>query len=358
MGLGKLIVDASGNLRKPTVLVGSGMITYAKVEENSIPDKPAMGALAALEPEYSPFKFDRLTYPITGLGEGQKYPHYITFYINIRDQSKYKLEQKVNTTNRESELQKNSRKSPSYNNATLPIVGDTINFKRKTTRTTQAIHLYMPDSVHWAYRNHYRDVGLTDALPFTKIGELGGDVVDAVKKGIKDGSNISTIVGNIIKKSGPLATEQLAPLFGIERDLALSSLGYAVNPNIDVIYGAPELRTFIFDFVFAPRSSKEANMVRAIIRALKFHAAPESSPDSSFGRYWIPPTEFDIEFSVDSMGKISTCVLESIDVDYAPNGWAAYAEEESRKDMPTNIRMQLQFRELEFITKERISEGY
>jgi hypothetical protein len=212
----------------------------------------------------------------------------------------------------------------------------------------------MPDTLHWSFQNQYRDVGLTDALPMTKAGEIGTDIYSAITNGISNGSNLSTILKDALKSIAPAISES-AP---IDRDLAVSSLGYAINPNIDVIYGAPNLRSFVFDFMFAPRNSQEANEVLAIIRAFKFHAAPESSPMSTLGRYWIPPTEFDLEFSVQTMGKISTCVLETIDVDYAPNGWAAYKEDGTQNDMPVNIRMQLVFKELEFMTKERISEGY
>jgi len=344
-----------------TVAIGGSSVIFTSVANAQTPNppvKPASGPLAALES--SPFSFDRLHYPLTDLGEGLRYPHYVTFYINARTQSKYLQEKQVNTLNRESVLQRNARQRAGYDNINLPIIGDTVNFRRKTTRTTQAIRLYMPDTMHWAFRNQWKDMSLTDVLPSiaTKATELGSDLVGAIRGGIADGSSLSKMAGDILKSTAPLGVEQLAGKLGIDRDLAVSSLGYAVNPNIDVIYGAPDLRSFVFDFMFAPRSTKEASEVLAIIRAFKFHAAPESSPDSGAGRYWIPPTEFDIEFSTESMGKVSTCVLEQIDVDYAPNGWAAYQEELSKNDMPVNIRMQLVFKELEYITKELVEKGY
>lgn len=344
-----------------TVAIGASSVIFTSVanaESPKPPLKPATGPLAALES--NPFSFDHLNYPLTDLGEGRRYPHYITFFINARTQSKYLQEKQINTINRESVLQRNARQRAAYENIDLPAIGDKVNFRRKTTRTTQSIRLYMPDTMHWAFRNQWKDVSLTDALPAiaTKITELGSDIVGAIKGGITDGAALSTMASSILKSTAPLAVEQLAQKLGIDRDLAVSSLGYAVNPNIDVIYGAPDLRSFVFDFMFAPRSTAEANEVLAIIRAFKFHAAPEASPDSGAGRYWIPPTEFDIEFSTQSMGKISTCVLEQIDVDYAPNGWAAYQEELAKNDMPVNIRMQLVFKELEFITKELVEKGY
>ncbi len=338
------------------VKVGAGAATIAAITPKDIPVKPAEGPLSSLHK--SPFDFTRLSYPITGLGEGQRYPHYITFYINARKQSKYLSNYRLDTQNRESVLQRNAANTNGLHQLSVEIAGTEINFKRKTTRTTQSIRLYMPDTLHWSFQNQYRDVNLTDALPLTRAGELGTDIFNAIRNGIKDGSNLSTILGNVLGSTAPNIAERVGETLGVERDLATSTLGYAINPNIDVIYGAPNLRSFVFDFMFAPRNSQEANEVLAIIRAFKFHAAPESKQDSVLGRYWIPPTEFDIEFSVGTMGKISTCVLETIDVDYAPNGWSAYTEDGARQDMPVNTRLQLVFKEMEYITKERVMEGF
>jgi hypothetical protein len=53
------------------------------------------------------------------------------------------------------------------------------------------------------------------------------------------------------------------------------------------------------------------------------------------------------------MGRISTCVLQNITVDYAPSGAAFYND-----DSPVNTRMTLQFKELEFITKHLVERGF
>jgi hypothetical protein len=54
--------------------------------------------------------------------------------------------------------------------------------------------------------------------------------------------------------------------------------------------------------------------------------------------------------------RISTCVLQSIDVDYAPNGFSAYevpGEQAlpGRTGMPVAIRLSLNFKETEILTK-------
>jgi hypothetical protein len=118
--------------------------------------------------------------------------------------------------------------------------------------------------------------------------------------------------------------------------------------------------------MFYPRSQTEAKAVMKIIKKLKFHQAPEIASRTG-GRFLIPPSEFDIEFFYNgsenpNIPKISTCVLESIDVDYAPNGFSAYevpgelVAAEGGTGMPTGIRMSIQFKETQIVTKEFLRE--
>jgi hypothetical protein len=105
-----------------------------------------------------------------------------------------------------------------------------------------------------------------------------------------------------------------------------------------------------------------------IIEEFRFHAAPEIDT-SSGGRYLIPPSEFDIEFHMNgapnpNIPRISTCVLQSIDIDFAPNGWSAYEVPGQVRGVtggsgtPTAIRLNLTFQETQMITKELIRANY
>jgi hypothetical protein len=192
------------------------------------------------------------------------------------------------------------------------------------------------------------------------MGMVSG-AVGAGKSIAESGSGDKGFLANLVGAKGekaigaalPFAEGALTSFLG-DRELATSAFGVIVNPQIDVLYTSPELRTFSFEFLMAPRSVKEADEVARIVYLFKFHAAPEILNDGTgFGRYFVPPSEFDIKFSVDTLGMISTCVLEDLTVDYAPNGTAFYGN-----DAPVFTRMTLRFRELEFITKELVREGF
>jgi hypothetical protein len=230
-------------------------------------------------------------------------------------------------------------------------------FLRKVRRTKQAIALYMPDTLNFVYSQSYNDLAVFDTLG--NVGTAlaaGSSLVDAVKSGANQNApvNVASFGLEFLRKNASGAIGNLA-------NIGLAQLGVASNPGLEVIYGSPSFRTFRFDFLFYPRSKQEGETVQGIINSLKFHQAPEYASQTG-GKFLIPPSEFDIEFYHNgkinpNIPKISTCVLTSIDLDYAPNGFSAYevpAESASigGTGMPVAIRMSLNFKETQIVTKE------
>jgi hypothetical protein len=136
-----------------------------------------------------------------------------------------------------------------------------------------------------------------------------------------------------------------------------------INPAVEVIFSTTYLRSFNFTFNFAPRNEQESLALQAIIRTLRFHAAPEINTGGAggygIGLTWIPPAEFDITFfnkGVENFAlpRINTCVLERIDVNYSPfDRYATFSN-----GHPVAVNMMLQFREVEVIHKARVVKGF
>jgi hypothetical protein len=137
-------------------------------------------------------------------------------------------------------------------------------------------------------------------------------------------------------------------------------LGAVVNPLLEVIYRAPQFRSFQYDFIFYPRDEREAVEVQKIINSLQYHQAPEFKQGSA-GSLLIPPSEFDIEFYYGgkknpNLPAVGNCVLKSIQVNYAPNGFSAYEVPGQNATvggtgMPVAIQVSLQFQETTYLTK-------
>jgi hypothetical protein len=228
----------------------------------------------------------------------------------------------------------------------------------KTTRLTrEAIALYMPDTLMFTHQQSYEGISIG--------GETLGQAVAAGQSfldTLKEKGLYNATTGSLFKSAAGFLGQRLANALGGTGQVGLQALaGIATNPLLEMIYKSPNFRTFQFDFMFYPRDEKEAYEVQKIIESFRFHQAPEFVQGAQ--GFLIPPSEFDIRFYYGgyqnpNIPQIATCVLNTVDVDYAPNGWSAYETPgESRPElgttgMPVAIKMTLQFTEKEYFTKE------
>ena len=244
-------------------------------------------------------------------------------------------------------------------NSIKRITGGSLNFLRTTKLTTDAIALYMPDTLQYTYAQSYDQLSLGSELAGQALAG-GKSIYDAFQSGSAEG------IGAIGKTAAEIAKQKagtgVAKLLGSEQtgQAILAATGRVQNPMLEMVYKSPNFRTFQFDFTFYPRDEREALEVQRILERLRFHQAPELMPNA--GGFLIPPSEFDIKFynsgkENPNIPQIATCVLVSLDINYAPNGWAAYETPGEnnpalgRTGMPVSIQATLQFQEMTYLTK-------
>ena len=244
-------------------------------------------------------------------------------------------------------------------------------FTRRAARSDLLV-MYMPNAA-WddSVNNSYNKQSMTEAL-----GNLGiaAEVAGSVGKAIKEeqasapGGPFSQAWAGIKgafkgvgdAASGPAGMEVAGKVLDNEplANAGLAALGYAKNPQEELLYGGTDLREFMFEFTMTPRNIKEAQSIRDIIRLFKYHASPQYADNQ--GRYIIPPSYFDISFKrhgqVNTMlPRISTCSLTQVRINYSGGleQWATYED-----GMPIQIQMALSFTELEMMHKDLRKQGY
>ena len=231
-----------------------------------------------------------------------------------------------------------------------------VGFERTIYRTTDTIALYMPDTLNFSQNEVYTDLSLVEDNYKLMMGlTAGASAVDSYQAGKS--------YDETLKNLSPFMVNLLSQGFGNLGGVGFAAItGMVQNPMLELIYYSPQFREFQFEFMFYPRSQNEATQVQNILDRLRFHQSPEIYKDS-YGFFLIPPSEFDIKFYYngtenENIPKISTCVLTNMNVDYAPNGFAAYEAGNSSSPslggtgMPVGIRLTLMFKETEYITKE------
>ena len=156
----------------------------------------------------------------------------------------------------------------------------------------------------------------------TKIGNL--DIVGALKGMVdKAGEEINAALGD------PETKQAVAAYFAgqaVGANVLTRATGTVINPNLELLFSGPRLRTFNFNFTLTPRSDDEAIMIRKIIRFFKLTSAPIIS---SSGNFLETPCVYTLQYIFDDeageaqhpyLNKFKPCALTQFDVNYTPDG--------------------------------------
>ena len=234
-----------------------------------------------------------------------------------------------------------------------------------TSRLQSLIKLFMPPTVEVTYDPQYTEsdisvcaktaVGAIDTFVGTP-GEFGKKLSKATENVFKDSA--------IIEKMGITAIDTLAPGF---KAILFARSGRAVNNRLELIFSGLAKRSFTFNFKFLPKSYQEAKAVYNIIRRFKFHMLPEIAGDVTTSRTFITPDVFDIKYMMSDgkeneyINKISTCVLENMNVKYGGDRYQTFdpsmaeaGAPDGMKAPPVQTEMTLQFKELEIVTQNNV----
>ena len=236
-------------------------------------------------------------------------------------------------------------------------------YHKTTKRITDSVAIYLPPNVQDTTSASYTGaatgvVGAAAAGAFGVIENMGKKDYEAAATGLVDAAK--AIVGEGAIKAATEITEAISGAEGT-RGLINKAFGQADNPYMEVLFDAMQLRTFTYNFTFAPKNRKETEDVQKIIQLFRFHMSPELKGASN--RFLTLPSEFDIHYMYqaqdgqasenDYYNKIATCVCTGCDVNYTPDGVKSF-----EGGAPTKITMSLAFQETELLTKERVAEGF
>ncbi len=99
--------------------------------------------------------------------------------------------------------------------------------------------------------------------------------------------------------------------------------GKVINPNLELLFRGPQLRTFNYNYSFTPRDPDEARVIRSIIKHFKKNMAVQRS---SSGLFLETPNIFQLTYIYSGGGqhpflnKIKKCALTNFNVEYTPDG--------------------------------------
>jgi hypothetical protein len=292
------------------------------------PDE-VIGLATSLGSAQSSFRSGGLTYP-ADVGTMSRNSHYVQFFIN---------ENTAGTVSMPGGAIPSSNPEPAFGAIT----------RRDTRRALGSITLYMPSQIQVSQKANYgeAEIGMVVAAALKTGQSLMGEAASDFDLG-----QFASTVGAQASNSVAAALEG-AGATGAQAALAIST-GRTTNNRTEMKFEGIDRRAFNFTFRLLPKSAAEAQRIQEIVTMFRLHSMPEFDRSDSLGRTLIAPSTFDIQYTPDEhLHKISTSVLESVDVKYGGDRPQFYKD-----NHPTETELTLTFKELDIVTKDKIAQGY
>ena len=165
---------------------------------------------------------------------------------------------------------------------------------------------------------------------------LANIALNTIEKGVEGAGDATKEVLKALKSGGGEAKTALANAFagmatGTGGQLLSRTTGAVINPNLELLFSGPALRTFSFSFKMNARERLESQEIVKILRFFKQGSAAQRSSSNLFLK---SPHTFQIQYLHRGpgdnnenrfMNKIKECALQSVGVNYTPeNNYATF----------------------------------
>ena len=205
--------------------------------------------------------------------------------------------------------------------------------------------------------------------PGSQLNPLAANAAEGISNIMQAGGDLNAMgkqVTNFIGDIGKLATSgggQQALNAGLAAaaininpsELISRATGQVFNQNNELLFNSVTLRSFQFSFNFAPRSIKEGQEIKNIIRAFKQSMSPKKGQkgQGETGAFITSPDVFQLEYKSGGsahkfLNRFKPMALDSMQVNYTASGtYATYSDA-----TPIHMTMALSFKELSPIYNE------
>ena len=224
--------------------------------------------------------------------------------------------------------------------------------------TGDSVTLYVPTNISVSDSLRYESVstGVVGAVMEKGVNNLTGDDLATIAfnnaeaiagvAGGAIGGKLGSTVGAVAGVGG------LASVVGNIKSEISKTRQRVMNPREFMLFRAPTIRQFAYNFTFIPKSLNEAQSIPSIIRFFRQAAYPTIH---SGGIDYVFPDAFSVKFgNTSSMIKVPELVCVAVTVTYNPNSVSFYRYD----NMPVEIGLQLSFQELKPIDQSLVAQGY
>ena len=201
----------------------------------------------------------------------------------------------------------------------------TFAFKERSTDTDKrsigSVILPIPAGIQDSTSVRFGD-GSMSPLDMAKAN-VALTAVQDLGEGVSEVGNQARKIADAFGDTNGALAAVIAGMTSGSQELLTRTTGAIANPNMELLFGGPNLRTFSFQFLLAPRDKDEAMTVIKILRFFKQGMSPIRTKSRLFMK---SPHTFQLSYRNSEgkqhkyLNKFKECALSSFGVNYAPNG--------------------------------------
>ena len=306
----------------------------------------------------NPFRGEAIAYPedLGSIDQG----HYVQFFMKEQQNAKMQYNAgggKISQRGHTPDLPPDQQIAASGGYSQSGGANSTLSVRRvPRKRTESSIAMYMPATVAVSTQMSY---GETEMGAFaSSAAEAGksmfaGDIMGSFKN-----TNFSQDVIDALTGAAKTAGGTTASAVQIQS-------GKVFNNRLEMIFQGINRREFSFSFKCMPKSESEASNVRKIAEMFRFYMSPSFNGAMNTSRVFNVPATFEIQFC-HAMGqpnqylhRIGECVLTSCNITYGGERVQFYRpSQDGLGAPPVETQIDLTFKELEIMTREKIAMGH
>jgi hypothetical protein len=183
-------------------------------------------------------------------------------------------------------------------------------------------------------------------------GGAAGGAAAAIGGGALSGAAGAAISGALGRIGGTLGRITGGAISGVagQSPQALQMFGLAVNPFLTVLFKSPTFKRHSFAWRLSPNDPKESTLLNNVLTKFKYHMLPARAAYTA-GAILKYPDICNVRLMPNDkwLYKFKPCVVESISVNYVPNGNPAFYNETKA---PTEVQFTVNLMEIEYWLKE------
>ena len=185
----------------------------------------------------------------------------------------------------------------------------------------------------------------------------GGNIADQLRgagKGIADIANefkdgVAGDANTLLSAAASRAALSKVNVNVDPNQFVTRATGKSINPNLELLFAGPRLRSFQFSFNFAPQNPEDAKRARQIMRFFKQGMLPARGTSSDL--YLLSPNVFRLGFMnngqrIKSLNAFKICALTNCAINFTPDGMYQSYDDPVSISQPIRSIMTLGFTEL------------